>query len=147
MDYMGELLRRQRAALTALLLGGETAETGLADDGTAAELERVAVARTAETEQDPARSAGTEGTVPAVREYRAQQQETGTAVSGRTRRELLERDTAGEWGTVWPPDSGFTGWDSRWPAGGSAAGETGVREVSRAIQRDARRYDGGFSIY
>lgn len=142
---MGELLRRQRAALTALLLGGETAETGLTDDGTA--VEPLAVARTAETEQDPARSARAEGTVPAVREYRVQQQETGTAVSGRTRRELLERDTAGEWGTVWSPDSGFTGWDSRWPAGSSAAGETGVREVSRAIQRDARRYDGGFSIY
>lgn len=144
---MGELLRRQRAALTALLLGGETAETGLADDGTVEDSVYAGAARTAETEQDPARSAGTEGTVPAVREYRVQQQETGTAAPGKTRREPLEWDAAGEQGTVWFPDSGFTGWDSRWPAGGSAAGETGVREVSRAIQRDARRYDGGFSIY
>lgn len=144
---MGELLRRQRAALTALLLGGETAEKRTADDGTTAEPERLAAARAVETQQDPARSAGVEETAPAAGKYRAQERETGTADSGRSRRELVTRDAAGEWGTVWPPDSGFTGWGGTWLTGGSAVGETGVREVSRAIQRDARRYDGGFSIY
>lgn len=147
MDYMGELLRRQRDALTALLLGGGTAETRAEDDGTIAEPERSAAARTVEMEQDPVRSAGAEETAPAAEKYRTGQQETGTAASQTTRRELVTRDAAGEWGTVWSPDSGFTGWGETWPTGSSAVGESGVREVSRAIQRDARRYDGGFSIY
>jgi hypothetical protein len=35
-----------------------------------------------------------------------------------------------------------------WAAAGSVSRNgTDVREVSRAVQRDARRYDGGFSIY
>ena len=147
MDYMGELLQRQRAALTALLLGGETAETGLTDDRTAAEPEYVGAGRAVETEQDSVRSAEAEETAPAAGKYRAQERETGTADSGRSRRELVTRDAAGEWGTVWPPDSGFTGWGGTWLTGGSAVGETGVREVSRAIQRDARRYDGGYPLY
>ena len=147
MDYMGELLRRQRDALTALLLGGEMVEKRDAEVGAGAEPERVAAARAMETEGDLARSAGAEETVPAAGEYQTRQRETGEAEPGRTRRELVTRDTAGEWGTVWSPDSGFTGWGGTWPTGSSAVGESGVREVSRAIQRDARRYDGGFSIY
>lgn len=147
MDYMGELLRRQRDALTALLLGGETAEKQTADVGTVAEAERLAAARAVETQQDPVRSAEAEETAPAAEKYQTQERQTGTVAPETTRRELLEQDAAGERGTVWPPDSGFTGWGGTWLSGGSAVGETGVREVSRAIQRDARRYDGGFSIY
>lgn len=144
---MGELLRRQRAALTALLLGGGTAEKQTADGGNAAEPEYVGAGRAVETEQELARSAEAEETVPAAEKYPTRQQETGTAAPGRSRRELVIRDAARERGTVWPPDSGFMGWGGMWLSGGSAVGETGVREVSRAIQRDARRYDGGFSIY
>ena len=144
---MGELLRRQRAALTALLLGGGTAETRDSEVGTGTETERMSAARTMETEEGLTRSAGAEETASAAEKYRTGQRETGAAASQTTRRELVTRDAAGERGTVWSPDSGFAGWDSMWPAGGSAVGETGVREVSRAIQRDARRYDGGFSIY
>ena len=147
MDYMGELLRRQRDALTALLLGGGTAEKRDSEVGTGAEPERMAAVRTMETEEGLARSAGAEGTVSAAGKYRVQERETGTAVPGQTRRALLPRDAAGAWGTAWSPDGSFTDGDSRWMAGGSAVGESGVREVSRAIQRDARRYDGGFSIY
>ena len=35
------------------------------------------------------------------------------------------------------------------PEGGAAAlrREDGVRALSRAVERDARRYDGGFTIY
>ena len=144
---MGELLRRQRAALTALLLGGETAGKQTADVGTVAEAEYVGTDRAVETEEGLTRSAGTEETAPAAGRYRAQERQTGTVAPGRSRRELVTRDAVGERGTVWPPDSGFTGWGGTWLSGGSAVGETGVREVSRAIQRDARRYDGGFSIY
>lgn len=147
MDYMGELLRRQRDALTALLLGGETEETRAGDGGTVENAVYAGAARSMETEGDLARSAGAEETVPAAGGYRERERETSMAAPGRTRRELVTRDAAGEWGTVWSPDSGFTGWGGTWPTGSSAVGESGVREVSRAIQRDARRYDGGFSIY
>ena len=147
MDYMGELLRRQRDALTALLLGGGTAEKRNSEVGSGMEQERVAAVRSMETEEGLTRSAGTEETASAAQRYRVRQQQSGTAEPETKRWKVSERDAAGAGGTVWFPDGSFTGRDSWWLAGGSAVGESGVREVSRAIQRDARRYDGGFSIY
>lgn len=46
-----------------------------------------------------------------------------------------------------PGTAGVTA--GRWPVSGAPAAETAMdlRSVSRGIQRDARRYDGGFSMY
>ena len=44
----------------------------------------------------------------------------------------------------------LTGGTGPWSAGryaGEAKAEDGARALSRAVQRDARRYDGGFTIY
>ena len=49
-----------------------------------------------------------------------------------------------ESGTAWAPDR-----SGPWARSASAAlqAEDGARALSRAVQRDARRYDGGFHIY
>ena len=47
-------------------------------------------------------------------------------------------------------DSGETGWNSFyavWKDRKETEESTNIRAISRYIQRDARRYDGGFSIY
>lgn len=46
---------------------------------------------------------------------------------------------------AWAPETGEAGYRGGGLAGAPA--EDGVRALSRAVQRDARRYDGGFTIY
>lgn len=44
-------------------------------------------------------------------------------------------------------DGGGAGTWGAWEAAGTSGAEDGARALSRAVQRDARRYDGGFIIY
>lgn len=143
MDYIQDMLLRQRQALAVLLLGGETAdgqEPGAQPPQETAAAERERTARgldmhrgqdAAETGAASGRQAEPAGT-GAVRRGRGE-----TAAQGRVQFGLRKDGQEAGPVHVW------TG-----PAGAENA-ETAAeaRAVSRAVQRDARRYDGGFSIY
>ena len=127
MDYVQEELLRQRRMLAELMTGGsrETAET--------AEAEEEMPLRRAARENEVRRSQRT----AAEEVYREQRRFTrGTAYEA-------GRSAAG--GSVVYETAEVTGGE-RTVISGQAA-RTDVQAVSRAIQRDARRYDGGFSLY
>ena len=195
MDYIQEELRRQRAALARVLLGGgfsrsgaggegaaalRTAEASEAEAGTALVPVRGVVFRPAEGD---AVSAGDGGwAVPGIPEYGAWAAVPGAAAFGET----AESARGGGWagpagygrqsgeaghlaGTVPPGLAGGGQAEetagptaARRTAGGAVLGQRvaefvpaaggGERAVeaealSRTFQRDARRYDGGFSLY
>ena len=151
MDYIREELLRQRTALSALLLGGEERE------------EQETVRTPAADREFPATAAGrgpewvrTEETLPVEGAVSA-------AGGGALRRHLAQRsralraailgtaEAAGaavpvDGGGSWTVDGGENGENAetvgRGPEVGGLSGA-----LSRAFQRDARRYDGGFSLY
>lgn len=149
MNYIQEELLRQRRALAALMSGQEP-ET---EEKPASE----APERAAEQDRRPARS-GEHGTV----------RDGGTEMGDGTRKRrpadarresvqdlltggggLREAETARSASEHWM-ETGTERLAGPWAAANAAsAGERGVdlRTVSRGFQRDARRYDGGFSMY
>ena len=141
MDYLQEMARRQQAVLTRLLTGGRSREE------TAAEEE------SSRTRERP----GTEGeSGTAVREtgYAAESAEipeqsslepggTGAeTVRGKGEAELFRQADA-----LWRDNQGTAGSlpGILMPSSGYPAAE--AEEISRAVQRDARRYDGGFTMF
>jgi len=148
MNYVREELLRQRAALAALMAGGIEEE--------AVERTTEVLAAEAETQLPGAmepENAVLAGTVQRWRRvasglYRKSAYAAENPVTQADRKDLLSGG--------WERDSGvgsFHEADSQthMTSAMSPAVVPGVtvdaREVSRVIQRDARRYDGGFSIY
>lgn len=129
MDYVREELLRQKRALEALLGGGAEEEH---EEQREAQAEPLPESR--ETAVDRLRSvpAGeTADRVPPVRRGAVRSDRSARTQSVRPAEESV-------WGSA-----GFGAF-----AGG--AGErvrTDARLLSRTIQRDARRYDGGFTVY
>lgn len=88
---------------------------------------------------------------------RGEQREPGGIGSRRTERGRRTAGSGGSAGTLWSAAVGSAGGDAdipisgaiaQWePAGFAAGGAADARALSRAFQRDARRYDGGFSLY
>lgn len=165
MNYAQEALLRQQLALAALLGGGagRRAETAERKDT------RRETWAAAEAPKEAARSRAEErwelsaAEVPATgRAWRGDgtktkaEEETDTAADGRTVPSGWGGRTAGLRGQTeetWMLEGSAPSPDGPWRQGGqrgthsAAGGETDVQAVSRAIQRDARRYDGGFTIY
>ena len=161
MDYVQEELLRQQMLLSFLLGAGHgTEEPAESGPDRSPDAERTWPAESSGTEASAERTdeIRQEAAAPQIRISRSSRKETGPQTDpARTSEALLpETQTAvrlrtaesdsrsgsahfglqdsADW--IWAPAVGRT-------AGGSAA----PLEVSRAIQRDARRYDGGFSIY
>lgn len=159
MNYIQEELLRQRRALAALMSGTTAEETEERENNSGAE-------RAAK------KSSGPENVAWESSESAASFQDTGEAMkrAGGTRKEELSasREAAAGWQdgetsgnhkdgalrSSAPKRSG--GWTALrrtepWQAGSGAAGTeqpaTDLRAVSQGFQRDARRYDGGFSAY
>lgn len=159
MNYVQEELLRQERALTALLSGQRAArqeeappEQAEADPGSTA-------AREADAPLRAAARAGTQraGDQAASRADPAEADGTpeGGTAGGSPGRETAARrsgDRAGR-GTpaaAWSsgiPQPGVPGWRETASSGLPGAGGVPAEALSRAIQRDARRYDGGFTLY
>ena len=182
MEYIREMLLRQRAALGRLMLGGaaeepsETASAPAADRQEAAapaergtgrlevtsggrEARRKSFAAAGADRQAVHASAG-ETLRPALARKRAERQYTaafGPAGAGET------ADSAGR-GNPMREDGRLSGGGGAAIPGGAEAEETlyllpgrwnsgaagmmeSARALSRTVQRDARRYDGGFPLY
>lgn len=165
MNYAQEALFRQQLALAALLGGGagrraETAERKDTRRETWAAAEAPKEAARSRAEERWERSAAE---IPATeRAWRGEgaktkaEEETDTAADGRAVPLGWGGRTAGLRGQTeetWMLEGSAPSPDGPWRQGGqrgthsAAGGETDVQAVSRAVQRDARRYDGGFTIY
>ena len=165
MNYAQEALLRQQLALAALLGGGagrraETAERKDTRRETWAAAE--AAKETAQSRAEERWERSTAEVPVTERAWRGDgtktkaEEETDTAADGRAvpsgwggRTEGLRGQTEETWmleGSAPSPDGP---WRQEGQQGtrSAAGGETDVQAVSRAIQRDARRYDGGFTIY
>jgi len=128
MDYVREELLRQRMALERLMTGG-------------AEREPVP-----ESQEDATRAlTADEERAEAIRRVSRKGE----------RRDTARRSRRAEHGQSNLPRSESRGaaeaeplarWGERRAASASESIRIGARQVSRAIERDARRYDGGFTI-
>lgn len=165
MNYAQEALLRQQLALATLLGGGtggkaETAERKDTRRETWAAAEAAKEAARSRTEERWERSAAE---IPATerawhgdgRKTRAEE-ETDTAAEGSAMPSGWGGRTAGPRGQTeetWmlegraPSPDGPRRQEGQREMGSAAGRESDVQAVSRAIQRDARRYDGGFTIY
>ena len=138
MDYLQEVERRQRAALTRLLTGGRSGEEAAAEE----EQRRTAVRPSTETGRtETVRPAGgqtaaaerREVMIPEATEQRTALQET---------QEEPVRQADAMWRNANIPAASLPG---ILLADREAAVE--IERISRAVQRDARRYDGGFTMF
>ncbi len=173
MDYIETLLRRQQAALCALMLGGETAaEKGRTPDpdreiaaghqrGQPKPEETVFRRRypsgiPEETFVDMGRqSVGGMSLEDSPAALAEEKQEEPPAKRGAAVREsgVSHRKTGSAASAVWEeePLKSLGGTAVGWVSPALPVAEErengNVQKVSRAIQLDARRYDGGFTIY
>ena len=164
MDYVREELARQRLALALLMMGGQ-AEPSAQEDGTARQADLL------RTEADPRWERTGSGADGAARWDLS---ETGRTVSAELLYDLeaaavrsAERTGGAESGagrtgmaSTGEPAERSAGREPAMAEGGAVreravteilwtdAGGTSVPgELSRTFQRDARRYDGGFTLY
>ena len=165
MNYAQEALLRQQLALAALLGGGagrraETAERKDTRRETWAAAEAPKEAARSRTEERWERSTAE---IPATEwawhgdgTKAKAEEETDTAADRRAVPSGWGGRTAGLRGQTeetWMLEGSAPSPDGPWRQEGeqgmrsAAGGETDVQAVSRAVQRDARRYDGGFTIY
>ena len=148
MDYLQEVERRQRAALTRMVTGCRAAESGAAGRPSTetgrTETVRPAGGQTAAAERR-------EVMIPEATEQRTALQETQEEpVRPDSKEALSEQEAAffqarqadAMWRNANIPAASLPG---ILLAGREAAVE--IARISRAVQRDARRYDGGFTIF
>lgn len=141
MDYLQEVARRQQTALARLLTGGRVQEeTGAEAESRPAGGEEVpAEGFGARTEEEAAyRRWGRLQAVPA--ETSAAEAEREFSEQAAVFRQTRQADSLWRGGTAWAGEL-----PGVLLAGREAAVE--VEDISRAVQRDARRYDGGFTMY
>ena len=160
MDYMQELLRRQETLLNRLLLGNPAEESGTAEaqsrTGADAALQNETEAvrgRKRERTTEPMTSGGkpaleteeTEGRAAPKRVWDAAEQQTlEEAVQIQAQAENFRRFRQAD--ALWRGEAApVTVLAAGGEMGSGAALEP--EELSRAIQRDSRRYDGGFTMY
>ena len=129
MDYIREELLRQNRILTRLMVGEDSRNDRDA------------------TEQD-------RRIFPAEKELAARARWSRAAVEELTAAGIAVAETGGDENTRLQrkpeSNSGETGWNSFYAVWKDPKGReetTNIRAMSQTIQRDARRYDGGFSIY
>ena len=158
MDYLQEVMRRQQAALARLLTGGRVREkTGAEDESRPTGMR----SGTEAGRTDPVRPAGgmeasgegfggwteEEAAYQRRRGVRTVPDETAMPETGPefSEQEAVFRQTR-QADSLW---RGGTAWAGELPGILLAGRETAVEaeDISRAVQRDARRYDGGFTMY
>ena len=159
MNYAREELVRQERILAALLYGGQTWETTMADQASTSPSAEADRASPAERLGTQGASGGWSGTAPPTdRAVGAEEGETlpaaGQTTAGPAAVHRQSSARRGQRGRAALPQGGAVQAVSPQPDRElfRASDQTGraavdVRAVSRAIQRDARRYDGGFTIY
>ena len=141
MDYLQEVARRQQTALARLLTGGRVREeTGAeAESRPAGGAEVPTEGFGARTEEEAAyRRWGRLQAVPA--ETSAAEAEREFSEQAAVFRQTRQADSLWRGGTAWAGEL-----PGVLLAGREATVE--VEDISRAVQRDARRYDGGFTMY
>lgn len=156
MDYLWEVERRQSAALTRLLTGTRSSETAETEDSTEArarmKLGRETVSRPGEGTLEWAEAERT-----AAKGSTSHASQTGAASSMLSADAAQSGDTALEEQaeTFYRTRQSDALWREGIAAAGSlpgllmpiSVGTAEVEDLSRAVQLDARRYDGGFRIY
>ena len=150
MDYLQEMARRQQAVLTRLLTGGRSREETAAEEEPSRTRERpgtegevgaalrgtgyaAAAAENAEQSRLAPGETGAETVRPSGEAELLRQAEQFRETR---QADALWRDAVGSAGSL----PGIL-----MPGGGHPAAE--AEEISRAVQRDARRYDGGFTMF
>lgn len=141
-DYIREELLRQRQAWSALLRSGQQTEKEEPprSAGAAAEEALLPVEAAGSGRPDglvPAVSAPAAWAEPESRRKKTPPRRSRGAAEERT-------STAADMGTAAPGAGVHPALRALRP---ETAGEAGVKELSRIIQRDSRRYDGGFTLY
>jgi hypothetical protein len=146
------------AILAAAATGDLTDGTALLDGGAIATLAAQRVQEKLAGSAEPSETAALQSSAETMTDRAAATEErTAAAAMRNTAAERRETIRAGavsrrQTGTAAPRANVQTAGNEDvaavWAAaGGGSRSGTDVREVSRAVQRDARRYDGGFSIY
>lgn len=144
MDYLWEVERRQSAALTRLLTGTRSPKETEAEQHRETERSETGRAETARPAEGASVMTEAEQALPSGR------QQTETASAAVERAALAEqaevfyrtRQADALWRDVSTSSGSLPGLLMPTYGGGAEA-----EDLSRAIQRDARRYDGGFRIY
>lgn len=151
MDYLQEMARRQQAALMRLLTGGRSREE------TAAEEEQSRTRERPGKEGESGKAVRGNGDAAEAAAETAEQNRLGP---GESARETVRVDGEADllWqaeqfqktrqaDAVWRDNPGIAGSlpGILMRSGGHPAAE--AEEISRAVQRDARRYDGGFTMF
>lgn len=163
MDYVQEELLRQQGLLSALMNGvsGRDREEAPSQAERTAAMEMVLRKASTGTrllgENGQGDGSETEALRVGVSDGEADPEENRTAGRRTTGTVAGRTASLSRWGT----GSGSVDWAGSGPAGGTGTGgsrwvsvsrqtagkSADPQTVSRAIQRDARRYDGGFTIY
>lgn len=153
MDYLEELERRQAAALARLLVGMRTeSETAETEDSTGT---RTQTEMGRETVSRPGGEASTEAGRAVAETGASDLRRRETAASASTETAVWNGTLAEQAGTFEQTRRADALWRDSTSAPGSLPGvllaeramAVEVEDISRAVQRDARRYDGGFSIF
>ena len=145
MDYLWELRRRQQAALNRLLTGSPSKEETTAEEEVLRRAAEGAEKAPAGQEKGISRPTAEQGKLIG-------QAESGEALSSAKRKawdraEAEEFQQARRADALWrsEPFSAGTLPGLLMAEGSRAAME--VEDISRAVQRDTRRYDGGFTMF
>jgi len=144
-DYIQEMLLRQKEMLSVLMLGGKNSGEDDAEILVEASEKRMdSGERTVKTapgkvyqnpQHDSLKRAGETGQMKQV-------------MSGYANRYLAaENEKQIQMAASVAANAAGRGWNAVLEAGEAQSQSANTKEMSRAIQRDARRYDGGFSIY
>ena len=170
MEYIREMLLRQRTALARLLLGGgpeegaasapaavrqkemAPAERGTGPAGTASDGQGVLRGAAADAAGEAAGMAALAGETlgqALARKSTARERAALSSLADGTAGSLLSAYRRAAGGGGLSSGGGREGETAAAPPGFQRPGEadSGAKALSRAFQRDARRYDGGFQLY
>ena len=143
MDYIREELLRQRRAWSALLRSGQQTEKEEQPAPAGAGAEQLLPVEAAESGRSTAEFALAEPAPTAV-PNRGARQKNAPRRSRTSAAEAAAGATAANGGAGAAGMSVHPAMQALRP---ESRGEAGVKELSRIIQRDSRRYDGGFTLY
>lgn len=142
MDYIREELLRQRQAWSALLRSGQQTEREEQIAPAGGEAEHSPWAETAESRRR-AVPGGTETLLPAANGPGRQQR----SAPARRRASAAETAVVPGGGRVSGSAAGLSVYPAMQALRPETMREQSVKELSRIVQRDSRRYDGGFTLY
>ena len=143
MDYIREELLRQRRAWSALLRSGQQTEKEEQPAPAGAGAEQLLPMEAAESGRRTAEFALAEPAPTAVPSRGARQKTAPRRSRVSAADAAVEVTGRGAGGGA----AGVPVYPAMQALRPESRGEAGVKELSRIIQRDSRRYDGGFTLY